>query len=60
MIKYLLVLNVEIECYIILNGNEDKLGIDYHEICICDECVAELWSEPQYDDTVKLVETPEE
>ena len=41
---------MEIECYVILNGNEDKLGIDYHEICICDE----------YDDTVKLVETPEE
>ena len=51
---------MEIECYVILNGNEDKLGIDYHEIYICDECVAELWSEPQYDDTVKLVETPEE
>lgn len=51
---------MEIECYVILNGNEDKLGIDYHEICICDECVAVLWSEPQYDDTVKLVETPEE
>lgn len=36
-----------------INGNEDNLGIDYHEICICDECAAELWSKPQYDNTVK-------
>lgn len=25
-----------------VNGNENVVGIDYHEICICDECAAEL------------------
>lgn len=39
-----------------INGNENFVGIGYHEICICDECAAELWSEPQYDNTVKFVE----
>lgn len=43
-----------------VNGNNDITGIDYHELCICDECAAELWAEPQYDRTVKFVEIPEE
>lgn len=43
-----------------MNENTDVLGIDYHEVCICNECAAELLSEPQYDDTVKFVEIPEE
>ena len=42
-----------------INGNKDIVGIGYHEICICDECAAELWSEPQYDNTVKFVEITE-
>lgn len=43
-----------------IDGNEDMIGIGYHDICICDECAAELWSEPQYDNTVKFVEIEEE
>ena len=42
-----------------INGNENIVGIGYHEICICDECAAELCSEPQYDNTVKFVEITE-
>ena len=40
--------------------DEDIVGIGYHEICICEECAAELWTEPQYDYTVKFVEIAEE
>ena len=29
------------------------LGIGYHDLCICDECGAELLAEPQFDNTVK-------
>lgn len=43
-----------------INGNEDMVGIGYHDICVCDECGAELWSEPQYDNTVEFVDIPEE
>lgn len=43
-----------------VNGNEDVVGIGYHDLCICDECAAELYSEPQYDNTVKFVESEEE
>lgn len=39
-----------------VNGNRDVLGLGYHDLCICDECGAELWSEPQYDYTVKFVD----
>lgn len=45
--------------YPVLNGEEDivsLIGIGYHDVCICDECGAELWSEPQYDNTVEFVE----
>ena len=42
-----------------INGNEDIVGIGYHEICVCDECAAELWTETQYDNTVKFVEITE-
>lgn len=35
-------------------------GIDYHDIFICGECAAELWSEPQFDGTVKFVVIKEE
>lgn len=43
-----------------INRNGDIIGIGYHDICVCDECAAELWSEPQFDNTVKFVEIPEE
>ena len=43
-----------------INGNKDIIGIGYHDICICDECAAELWAEPQYDFTVKFVECDDE
>ena len=43
-----------------VNGNEDIIGVGYHEICICDECAAELYSEPQYDNTVKFIEIEED
>lgn len=43
-----------------VNGNKDIMGIGYHDVCVCDECAAELWSEPQFDHTVKFVEIPEE
>ena len=42
-----------------VNGNENVVGIGYQEICICDECASQLWSEPQYDNTVKIVDIPE-
>ena len=41
-------------------GNEDITGIGYHELCICDECGAELYSEPQFDFSVEFVELEEE
>ena len=40
--------------------NNDITGIGYHELCICDECGAELLSEPQYDFTVKFIENAED
>lgn len=42
-----------------IDGNNDITGIGYHGVCICEECAAELWSEPQYDNTVKFVEIEE-
>ena len=42
-----------------VNGYENVVGIGFHEICICDECAAELWSEPQCDNTVKFIDIPE-
>ncbi|MGN1137631.1 MAG: hypothetical protein ACI4SF_15615 [Oscillospiraceae bacterium] len=30
--------------------------IDFHTLCVCEECAAELYSEPQYDGSVKFVE----
>ena len=38
----------------------DIIGIGYHEVCICDECAAELLAEPQFDYSVKFVDIPEE
>ncbi len=43
-----------------LEDIEFIIGIGYHDLCICDECAAELYSEPQYDNTVKFVELEEE
>lgn len=40
--------------------NSNTLGIDYHDLCICEECAAELYAEPQFDCTVKFVELEEE
>ena len=42
-----------------IDGNNDVVGIGYHDVCICEECAAELWSEPQVDYTVKFVEIEE-
>lgn len=39
-----------------VDGNCNVIGIGYHDVCICEECATELWSEPQYDNTVKFVE----
>ena len=39
-----------------VDGNESVIGIGYHDICICEECAAELYTEPQYDFTVQFVE----
>lgn len=36
------------------------LGIGYHDLCICEECGAELLAEPQSDNTVRFVEVGEE
>lgn len=35
------------------------VGIGYHDLCICEECAAELLAEPQFDFTVKFVEVEE-
>lgn len=43
-----------------VDGNYNMIGIGYHDICICNECAAELWSEPQYDNTVNFIEIEEE
>lgn len=43
-----------------VDGNEDITGIGYHDLCICEECAAELYSEPQVDYTVVFVELDEE
>lgn len=32
------------------------LGIGYRELCVCEECAAELYSVPQFDGTVKFIE----
>lgn len=40
------------------NDTEDIIGIGYHEVYICNECGAELFSEPQYDFSVKFVDIP--
>ena len=37
----------------------DIIGIGYHDLCICEECGAELLAEPQSDNTVKFVERGE-
>ena len=38
----------------------DIIGIGYHDLCICEECGAELLAEPQSDNTVRFVEVGEE
>lgn len=40
--------------------NEDIVGIGCYDLCICDECGAELYSEPQYGNTVEFVEVEED
>lgn len=37
-----------------INGNEDVTGIGYHDICVCDECGAELYALPQVDYSVSF------
>ena len=36
--------------------NENTIGIDYHDLCICEECDSKLYTKPQFDCTVKFVE----
>jgi transcription elongation factor Elf1 len=36
------------------------IGIGYKDICICEECGAELYARPQYDGTVQFEEIEEE
>lgn len=43
-----------------VNGNSDITGIGYHDLCVCDECGFELYAEPQYDNTIKFVNIPED
>lgn len=40
--------------------NDDIIGIGFHDLCICEECASELYSEPQCDFSVKFVEMNEE
>ena len=42
-----------------VNGNNSIVGIDYHELCVCDECGVELYTEPQFDLTVNFIENVE-
>lgn len=44
----------------LVDGNNDAVGIGYHDLCVCAECGAELYSEPQFDFSVKFVELDEE
>ena len=43
-----------------VDGNNDIVGIGFHDLCICGECAAELLSEPQYNYTVNFVEILED
>lgn len=43
-----------------VDDNNDAVGIGYHDLCVCAECGAELYSEPQFDFSVKFVELDEE
>lgn len=43
-----------------VGGNNDITGIGYHDLCICDECGTELYSEPQYDFSVNFIEVEED
>lgn len=38
-----------------VNGNEDIVGIGYHDLCVCEECAAELYAVPQYDCSVEFI-----
>ena len=40
-----------------VDNDGNTLGLDYHDLCVCEECAAELYAEPQYDNTVKFVES---
>lgn len=43
-----------------IDGNNDIVGIGYHDLCVCDECGTEFYAEPQYDFTVAFVEIEED
>ena len=43
-----------------IEDNISDSGIGYHDLCICEECGAELYAEPQFDCTVKFVESEDE
>ncbi len=44
MTKYLFVLKCTNKTLYPVNENENTVGIGYHEVCVRDECGAELWS----------------
>ena len=48
------------ETLIPIDGNNDVVGIGYHDYVFCDECGAEFYAEPQYDFTVVFVEIKED
>lgn len=31
--------------------------VEYHDVCICDECGDEFWAEPQYSGQIKFIQT---
>ena len=38
----------------------EGLVLDFHALCICEECGAELYAEPHYDNTISFVHLSEE
>lgn len=34
--------------------------VDYHDVCVCEDCGLELWSEPQLNGVIKFVPIPKE
>lgn len=43
-----------------VDGNENIIGIGYGDLCICEECAAELIARPHHDFTVTFEDIKEE